>query len=281
MKRTENVLPARRNRSARNSRRRSKPSEAPRGVFTDLIPELRRAVADAGYVDPTPIQDQCIPHLQDGRDLVGVAQTGTGKTAAFALPMLEFLAGDMEDLLAFTPRALILAPTRELALQIGESLKVYGRHLKLRSTVIVGGVKQDRQVKALDRGVDILVATPGRLLDLMQQEYVYLDEIEIFVLDEVDRMLDMGFIPDVKRILSEVPDDRQTLFFSATLPPRLEYLAESMVQDPVRVSVAPDEPTVERIDQKVLFVSKRDKTPLLLSLLEDGRIGRASCRERV
>jgi len=240
------------------------------GAFVDLIPELQRAISDAGYATPTPIQEQCIAHLLEGRDILGSAQTGTGKTAAFTLPMLQRLSAQGRRPAKGTPRALILAPTRELAAQIGESVRTYGRHLRISHTVIFGGVNQFRQVKALNRGVDVLVATPGRLLDLMQQGHIHLNQVEVFVLDEVDRMLDMGFIPDIKRVLAKIPKERQTLFFSATLPPKMVELAGTMVSDPVRVEIEPDKPAVERIDQKVLFVGKQNKDALLASLLSDG-----------
>ena len=245
------------------------------GVFTTLNTHIQRAVASEGYVTPTPIQEQCIPHLLEGRDILGSAQTGTGKTAAFALPLLQRLDATSRRPAAGTPRALILAPTRELAAQIGESIGTYGRHLRISHTVIFGGVKQFHQVKVLNRGVDILVATPGRLLDLMQQGLIHLGEVEVFVLDEVDRMLDMGFIPDIKRVLAKIPTQRQTLFFSATLPPKMVDLAQTMVRNPVRVTIAPDKPAVERIDQKVLFVGKKDKDALLVSLLNDQTISKA------
>ncbi len=243
-------------------------------AFGTLIPELQRAVAAEGYVKPTPIQQKCIPHLLDGRDILGTAQTGTGKTAAFALPLLQRLAGNPRTLRKGTPRALILAPTRELAAQIGASIQTYGRFLQLDHTVIFGGVSQFHQVKALNRGVEILVATPGRLLDLMQQGYIHLEEVEVFILDEVDRMLDMGFLPDIKRVLAHVPDRRQTLFFSATLAPKMEALANTIVRKPVRVSITPDKPAVERIAQKVLFVGKGDKDALLVSLLDDTKVNK-------
>ncbi len=245
------------------------------GVFGLLIPELQRAVADEGYVTPTPIQDRCIPHLLDGRDLFGNAQTGTGKTAAFALPLLQQLSGNSRRPRQGTPRALILAPTRELAAQIGESIRTYGRFLRISHTVIFGGVKQSHQVKALGKGVDILVATPGRLLDLMQQGFIHLDEVEVFILDEVDRMLDMGFIPDVKRVLAKVPDDRQTLFFSATMAPKMVRLAHTMVRNPIHITITPDKPAVELITQKMLFVGKKSKDALLVSLLNDPLISKA------
>jgi ATP-dependent RNA helicase RhlE len=248
---------------------------APEGVFGLLMAPLQRAVAEEGYLTPTPIQDQCIPHLLKGRDLLGTAQTGTGKTAAFTLPLLQLLSADGRPARKGTPRALILAPTRELAAQIGDSITTYGRHLKLSHTVIFGGVNQLHQVKALHRGVDILVATPGRLLDLMQQGYIRLNEVQFFILDEVDRMLDMGFINDINKVLAKIPENRQTLFFSATMAPKMEELAYKMVRQPVRVTITPDQPTVERINQKVLFVGKRNKDALLISLLENPKINKA------
>ncbi len=251
--------------------------KAPRaqGAFSDLIPKIQRAVAAQGYTLPTPIQEQCIGHLLNGRDLLGSAQTGTGKTAAFALPLLQRLFATYRKPRNGTPRALILAPTRELAAQIGENIGIYGRLLPLRHTVIFGGVNQFSQVKALRGGIDILVATPGRLLDLMQQGYIHLNRVEVFILDEGDRMLDMGFIPDIKRVLAEIPEKRQTLFFSATMPSKIVKLAHTMVKDPVRVTIAPDKPTVERINQKVLFVGKKNKNALLVSLLDDPQIIKA------
>jgi ATP-dependent RNA helicase RhlE len=245
------------------------------GVFSTLIPEIQRAVAAEGYKTPTPIQEQCIPQLLEGHDLLGSAQTGTGKTAAFVLPLLQRLAGNPRKARRGTPRALILAPTRELAAQIRESIQTYGRFLRLKHTVVFGGVAQYHQVKALNRGVDILVATPGRLLDLVQQGLIHLNEVEVFILDEVDRMLDMGFIPDIKRVMSHIPSERQTLFFSATMPPKMEAIARTMVHDPVRVSIAPEKPTLDLIDQKVLFVRKQKKDDLLVSLLKDPRINKA------
>ncbi len=245
------------------------------GAFGVLIPELQRAVSSEGYVTPTPIQEQCIPQLLEGRDLLGTAQTGTGKTAAFTLPLLQRLSSDRRRPRRGTPRALILAPTRELAAQIADSIRTYGRYLRLSHTVVFGGVSQVPQVKALNRGVDVLVATPGRLLDLMQQGHIDLGAVEVFILDEVDRMLDMGFIPDIKRILDVIPEDRQTLFFSATMAPKMVDLAHTMVRsNPARVTITPNEPTVDRIVQKVLFVGKRNKDALLVSLLKEPEVNK-------
>ncbi len=243
-------------------------------AFDALLPELQKAIHAEGYDTPTPVQQQSIPHLLDGRDLLGCAQTGTGKTAAFTLPLLQRLAGSRRPRKG-TPKALILAPTRELAAQIGESIRTYGRFLRLSHTVVFGGVSQSPQVKALNRGVDILVATPGRLLDLMGQGHIHLNEVEVFILDEVDRMLDMGFIPDVKRVLAQIPSDRQTLLFSATMTDKMVQVADPMVRNPVHVTIAPDKLTVERIAQKVLFVGKKNKDALLVSLLDKQQINKA------
>ncbi len=245
------------------------------GVFRDLIPEIRRAIAAEGYTSPTPIQEKCIPYLLEGRDIMGTAQTGTGKTAAFALPMLQRLFADRRAPVPGSPRALILAPTRELAAQIDESIGSYGRHLRLSHAVIFGGVNQSRQTAALSRGTDILTATPGRLLDLMGQGFVRLERVAIFVLDEVDRMLDMGFIPDIRRVLAHLPAERQTMFFSATMPRDMVDLAGTMVRNPVRVSISPEQPTVELVSQKVLFVDKVNKDALLVSLLNDPEVSKA------
>ena len=239
------------------------------GAFTELIPELQKAIARQGYQDTTPVQEQCISPLLSGRDLIGCAQTGTGKTAAFSLPLLQILSQDRTRPGQGSPRALILTPTRELAAQIGESLRDYGSYLPLRHTVIFGGVNQNRQVRELQRGVDILVATPGRLLDLMQQGHIRLGKVEILVLDEVDRMLDMGFLPDIKRVLAQVPDKRQTMFFSATLAPAMRKLAMGLVKNPVEVDISPEKPAVECIDQKLFFVNSGDKDDLLVSLLRE------------
>jgi ATP-dependent RNA helicase RhlE len=238
------------------------------GVFTKLSPDLQRCVIEAGYDIPTPIQEQSIPSILEGKDLVGTAQTGTGKTAAFVLPILQRLAQSASKGGKGTPRVLILAPTRELAAQIDDSIETYGRFLSLRHAVIFGGVNQFHQVKELNKGLDLLVATPGRLLDLMQQRLIHLNQVEVFVLDEMDRMLDMGFIRDIKKVLKEIPEKRQTLFFSATMSSQIEQLASTMVRNPVRVAITPDEPTVDRIDQKVMFVESGKKIQLLTKLLQ-------------
>lgn len=238
-------------------------------TFTELHLDDRilEALASEGYTTPTPVQAATIPALLDGRDVLGVAQTGTGKTAAFALPILHQLAATKVD----KPRpirALMLTPTRELAAQIGDRLRVYGRQLPLFSTVIFGGVGQSAQVKALRRGVDLLVATPGRLLDLHNQGFVDLSRVEHFVLDEADRMLDMGFSNDVDRIQDLMPSRRQNLLFSATMPDTIAKLAGRLLSDPVRVDISPEEATTERIEQYVAFVQKQDKRQLLIDLLE-------------
>lgn len=239
------------------------------GVFTSLLPELQRAVSENGYSAPTPIQTQSIPHLLGRRDLYGCAQTGTGKTAAFALPLLQYLVGSNAERRAGRPQALILAPTRELAAQIGDSIHTYARYTGISHTVIFGGVGQHPQVRALRRGVNIVVATPGRLLDLMQQRVIFLDAVSVFILDEGDRMLDMGFLPDIRRIVRALPAQRQSLLFSATLPDAIVELAGTIVRDPVHVTIAPEQPAVDRIVQEVLFVEKQDKIRLLTSLLKD------------
>ncbi|MDQ3264991.1 MAG: DEAD/DEAH box helicase, partial [Myxococcota bacterium] len=239
-----------------------------------LSDSLKRAVAAEGYTTPTPIQEQAIPHVLAGRDLLGVAQTGTGKTAAFALPTLHRLSTSSPRGPGKHVRCLVLTPTRELAAQVDESFRVYGRQLTLRSTVIFGGVGQTAQVAELRRGVDVLVATPGRLLDLCQQGLVSLKHVEVYVLDEADRMLDMGFLPDVRRITAMLPKERQTLFFSATMPPDITDLAKKILIDPVRVEVTPVSSTAERVEQHVYFVRKDDKRDLLVELLQDPAVKR-------
>ena len=239
-----------------------------------LLEPILRAVGEQGYTSPTPIQAEAIPHLLDGRDLLGIAQTGTGKTAAFTLPILDFLAGDLMPARPKRPAALVLTPTRELAAQIADSVTAYGRHVDLKHAVIFGGVGQNPQVKALDRGVHILVATPGRLLDLIDQGHLDLREIEVFVLDEADRMLDMGFLPAVRKVIAKLPKDRQTLLFSATMPDDIADLAHTILRDPVRVEVTPPATTVERIDQRIMLVEKNDKRHLLVDVLKDSEIER-------
>jgi ATP-dependent RNA helicase RhlE len=234
----------------------------------ELIPQIQLAISDAGYETPTPIQSQAIPLILAGHDLIGIAQTGTGKTAAFCLPILNALQKNPHKRSARLPRCLILTPTRELAIQIHKNLITYSRHLNLRHAVIFGGVGQGQQVKDLRAGTDVLVATPGRLLDLIQQKHVSLEQVEIFVLDEADRMLDMGFLPDVKRILPRLPAVRHNLFFSATMPPEIHRLAQSFLRDPKKVEVTPPATTVERIRQQVLFVDKASKIPLLVETLK-------------
>jgi ATP-dependent RNA helicase RhlE len=240
----------------------------------ELAQPILRAITDEGYTTPTPIQLKSIPALLKGRDLLGVAQTGTGKTAAFALPLLHRLADNPGAARRGQPRALILAPTRELAGQINDSFTSYGRYLRLRSTVVFGGTAVRPQIRALNQGVHVLVATPGRLLDLMNQGHVRLDGIETFILDEADRMLDMGFLPDVKRITAALPARRQTLLFSATMPKTIEKLADSLLSDPERVEIAPAASTVEKVVQRVLFVAKDKKRTLLSELLNDEDISR-------
>jgi len=238
---------------------------------------LRRAVAAAGYGRPTPIQERAIPHVLDGRDLLGCARTGTGKTAAFALPILDHLmTGARAAGRGPSPiRALVLAPTRELAAQIGESFSLYGRDSGVRTLVVFGGVGKAPQVRALRRGVDVLVATPGRLLDLLGDGEVDLSRVATFVLDEADRMLDMGFIRDVRRIAGELPERRQTLLFSATLPDAIRDLVDRLLVEPARVAVDPVSSTNEPVAQSVYFVERSRKTALLLALLQDRDIDRA------
>jgi ATP-dependent RNA helicase RhlE len=253
-------------------RKNPRPSAAiTANVFSTLLPELKRAVAEEGYATPTPIQTQAIPHLLKNRDLIGCAQTGTGKTAAFILPILQYLTLNKRQPGRGRARVLILTPTRELAAQIDESTATYGRYLRFAHAVIFGGVSQLSQVQALNRGLDILVATPGRLLDLMQQGHVSLDTVEIFVLDEADRMLDMGFFPDIKKVIAKLPAKRQSLFFSATMEPEVVALARTLVHDAVHVTIAHEAPAVECIVQRVMFVDRNNKDALLVSLLGDSR----------
>jgi ATP-dependent RNA helicase RhlE len=240
----------------------------------DIIDPIRRALSAEGYSVPTPIQAQAIPLLLAGRDLLGCAQTGTGKTAAFAIPILTRLAGSPRREGLRGPRALVLAPTRELASQIGESFATYGRYLSLRQVVVFGGVGQKPQVDGIRRGAEILVATPGRLLDLMQQGHVRLDAVEALVLDEGDRMLDMGFIQPIRRIVAAVPRKRQTMLFSATLPPDIVALASGMLNNPATVSVTPTASTAEKVSQWVLHVQSNNKRSLLAEVLRDRAMAR-------
>jgi ATP-dependent RNA helicase RhlE len=239
----------------------------------NLIRPIQKALAEEGYKNPTPIQKRAIPIILDKKDLLGCAQTGTGKTAAFALPILQHLYNEKNNVpKRRVIRSLIVTPTRELAIQIGDSFKAYGKHTGLKNVVVFGGVKQKIQTDRLLKGVDILVATPGRLLDLMEQNYIILNHIKIFVLDEADRMLDMGFINDVKKIISKLPAKRQSLFFSATMPPEIVKLARTILVKPVKVEITPEQPTVEAIKQSVYHVSKPSKKNLLIHLLKDPAI---------
>lgn len=239
-----------------------------------LIEPVLQALSKEGYTHPTPIQEKAIPIILQKKDLLGCAQTGTGKTAAFVIPILQLMHQFMlaQQRPEHKIRTLILTPTRELAIQIGESIQAYGRFLPLRHQVIFGGVSQHSQVQNIRRGVDILVATPGRLLDLMQQRHISLNEIQYFVLDEADRMLDMGFVQDVKRIISKLPAKRQTLFFSATMPNEIKQLANILLTHPEKVEVTPPASTVDLIEQSVYFVEKQNKKSLLIQLLQDKAI---------
>ena len=239
-----------------------------------LAEPLLRALATENYTVPTPIQAQAIPLILAGRDILGLAQTGTGKTAAFGLPLLQHLSKERKAYAPKSPRALILAPTRELAVQIDESLRTYGRHLKLRHAVILGGVNQHRQVQVMRGGVDVLVATPGRLLDLISQKHVHLNTVSMLVIDEADRMFDMGFIRDVRKIVSRVPRERQSLLFSATMPDEVAHLVAEVLRDPVRIDVSPKTVTADKIEQRVYFVPAQDKRPLLNTLLADASMKR-------
>lgn len=243
----------------------------------DLIVPILKALDEEGYSVPTPIQQQSIPMILQQKDLLGCAQTGTGKTAAFAIPLLQQLHQQKQQSNSTVEKirkiqVLVLTPTRELAIQVGESFQAYGKHLPLKHLVIFGGVSQFAQVKSLERGVDILVATPGRLLDLMNQQIISLRDIKYFVLDEADRMLDMGFIHDVKRIITKLPTQRQTVFFSATMSPEVQALSASLLNDPVKVKITPPATTAERIQQSLYHVQQQNKKALLLHLLKDDTI---------
>lgn len=243
--------------------------------FTDLniIPPIMKAVTQAGYTKATEIQYQTIPHILNGNDVIGCAQTGTGKTASFAIPVLQLLDKNPAEKKGI--RTLILTPTRELAIQISENFKTYGTFLRLKHLAIFGGVPQGKQIAALDRGVDILIATPGRLLDLIAQGCIKLSQIEILVLDEADRMLDMGFVNDVKKILTKVPAKRQTLFFSATMPQEIRKFAQSILNNPKEINVTPVSSTAETVKQSVYYVEKAEKLDLLIHILEDQTIHRS------
>lgn len=234
-----------------------------------LIEPILKAVEDQGYTNPTPIQEQSIPILLEKHDLLGCAQTGTGKTAAFTIPILQHLSESQSDNRRRQIKALIVTPTRELALQINESIRDYGKYTSLRSAVIFGGVKQGAQVNTLKQGIDILVATPGRLLDLIGQGFISLRHIEYFVLDEADQMLDMGFIHDIKKILTKLPSQRQSLFFSATMAPPIVQLSNQILGNPKKVTIKPQQTTAERVEQSVYMVSKGHKIKLLVQLIED------------
>lgn len=240
-------------------------------TFNDLgiVDPILKALKTEGYVNPTPIQEQSIPILLKGKDLLGCAQTGTGKTAAFGIPILHHLYLDKERRSGVHKiKALVVTPTRELAIQIAQSFRAYGTHTGVRGTVIFGGVKEHRQIKAIKRGVDILVATPGRLLDLMGRGYISLKDVEYFVLDEADQMLDMGFIHDIRKLLVQLPTERQSLFFSATMPPTILNLSRKILGNPEKVTVKPEQATAERVEQAVYFVTKKNKIKLLTHILE-------------
>ncbi|WP_136666538.1 DEAD/DEAH box helicase [Flavobacterium sp. H122] len=240
----------------------------------NIIDPILKALEQEKYVTPTPIQQQAIPLILKGSDVMGCAQTGTGKTAAFAIPILQRLANTPEKQ-PNAIRTLILTPTRELAIQISDNFTSYGTHMKLKHTFIFGGVSQFHQIKTLKKGTDILIATPGRLLDLMQQREVDLSHLEIFVLDEADRMLDMGFVHDVKKVVASLPQNRQTLFFSATMPDTIKKLAEKILKNPAYVSVDPVSSTAQSITQSVYFVEKNDKEKLLATILDEEGISRS------
>ena len=239
----------------------------------NLAAPILKALHNEGYTNPTPIQSQTIPHALQGKDILGLAQTGTGKTAAFAIPVLQLLQHKPSKGYKHI-RTLILTPTRELAVQIGESFEAYGRYTSVKHQIIFGGVPQHTQTIALRNGTDVLIATPGRLLDLINQGHVYLDHLEIFILDEADRMLDMGFIHDVKKLVKILPRERQTMLFSATMPTTISQLAASLLRQPIKVEVTPVSTTVEKIEQSVYFIPRKMKQELLVHLLQDKNVKR-------
>ena len=241
----------------------------------DLFAPINRALAEENYTTPTPIQAQTIKPAMDGQDILGCAQTGTGKTAAFALPILDYIGREDIRPVANRPVALVLAPTRELAIQIGDSFRVYGRHMKLNTVLVYGGVGQGPQVNALRKGVDVLVATPGRLQDLMEQRHIDLRDVEIFVLDEADRMLDMGFLPALKQIIAKLPKERQSMFFSATMPPNIRKLSQQLLFKPVSVDVTPKSSSVKSIQQSIKLVERSNKVNLLSDILKGPDVERA------
>ena len=239
----------------------------------EIIEPILKALKEEGYTKPTPIQEKSIPHLIKGRDILGCAQTGTGKTASFAIPVLQnIFKNQMSDKGQKQIKALILAPTRELAIQIEESFNTYGKHLNIKNLVIFGGVPQNPQTRDLKKGVDVLIATPGRLLDLINQGFINLQNVKYFVLDEADRMLDMGMINDVKKIIARLPKIRQNMLFSATMPNEVSNLVDSILRNPIKVEVAPVSSTVDRIEQSIYFVSKKNKKSLLIDILKDESI---------
>jgi ATP-dependent RNA helicase RhlE len=242
----------------------------------NLTDTIQKALETEKYTIPTPIQEMAIPVILEGKDLIGCAQTGTGKTAAFALPILKLLdEGKVPRKARRNIRTLVLTPTRELAQQISESFRRYGNNTGIRNTVVYGGVSQKPQTEKLRKGVDVLIATPGRLLDLMEQRFINLDHVSILVLDEADRMLDMGFIHDIRRIISSIPKERQTLFFSATMPPEVLKLTKDILNDPVKITVTPDKPAVEAIRQELYYVTRPNKKNLLLHLLQNEEVSSA------
>ncbi|MEG2353572.1 MAG: DEAD/DEAH box helicase [Clostridium sp.] len=239
----------------------------------NIIEPILKALQEEGYTAPTPIQEKAIPHILSGKDLLGCAQTGTGKTAAFAIPILQNIFNDERTTKGVRPiRALVLAPTRELAIQIGESFDSYSKHMDIKTTVIFGGVSQRPQTTALRAGVDVLIATPGRMIDLLNQKYIKLENVKHFVLDEADRMLDMGMIYDVRRIIAQLPAQKQTMFFSATMPSEISKLVNTILREPVKVEVTPVASTIDAIKQGVYFVGRKDKKSLLTHLLKDESI---------
>ncbi|QEF96961.1 ATP-dependent RNA helicase RhlE [Stieleria maiorica] len=241
----------------------------------ELYRPLEKRLAELDYTVPTPIQAQTIPAAVEGKDILGCAQTGTGKTAAFALPILDYLGHDAPRAASGRPLVLVLAPTRELAIQIGQSFHTYGKHVRFRQTLVYGGVGQSEQVRSLKKGAHVLIATPGRLIDLMDQGHVQLSDVEILVLDEADRMLDMGFMPAIKKIIAKLPDDRQSLFFSATMPPKIRQLADQLLFNPFEVNVTPKTKSVAKIDQSVRMMERSEKVERLVKVLRGDDVVRS------